>query len=277
MNTVLLTGVIRSGTTLCCSLLNQLPNVVALDEPLKMTEIQALRGQAFVNKIEQRFNQYREMVLQQKQAFSAQTDQQLGQHYSEVKTTGGLRERIVHDGLIAIDKPLDQNFTLVIKHVLPFLLNLETLIGSLPIYGIVRNPMSVLASMNTLATLKDGYYASYREALPGLVEELEKLDDKADRMIALLSWYFEQCKPLLANQQIIYYEDLIASQGKALMPFTPQAANLQEPLVSYNANKIYGSTDILELGNKLLASDGAFWDYYSKDSAEQLLIKLTEK
>ena len=38
---ILLTGIPRSGTTLCCSLLNRLPDVLALVEPLDMSALRA--------------------------------------------------------------------------------------------------------------------------------------------------------------------------------------------------------------------------------------------
>lgn len=277
MSTILLTGVIRSGTTLICLLLNKLPNTVALDEPLKLGKVSRLKGHDFLKHIHQEFNHYRHTALLNRKATSVQLNHHVHQHYSNDKNRYGLREKIVQDGLLTIDKPLDNDFTLVVKHFVPFLLNLDILIKIYPVYGVVRNPLAILASMNTLATLQEGYYKNYTNIIPDVIHSIQQTESRIKRLVKLLAWFFEQCIPLLHSNHILYYEDLIASQGKALTVMLAQGKQLNEPLVNHNNNSLYSSDDLERMAQQLLMSDAAFWEFYSKAQVEQLLQEFLYK
>ena len=51
----------------------------------------------------------------------------------------------------------------------------------------------------------------------------------------------------------------------------PSACLLDEPLESHNLNPFYDRDDMLRIGERLLASDGAYWRFYTKESVEGLL------
>ena len=70
---------------------------------------------------------------------------------------------------------------------------------------------------------------------------------------------------------MIRYEDMIEPGGKALSIITPSANLLNEPLESRNLNPLYDRDDMLRIGERLLASEGACWHFYPKSSVEELL------
>lgn len=51
----------------------------------------------------------------------------------------------------------------------------------------------------------------------------------------------------------------------------PAAASLSARLVSHNANPLYDRESTLRLGERLLQSKGAYWDFYSRTEVETLL------
>src|SRR5712671_1925456 len=55
MRNVLITGTPRSGTTLFCSLLNKVPDIVALHEPMNVWEFPACKSPAAVADVIARF------------------------------------------------------------------------------------------------------------------------------------------------------------------------------------------------------------------------------
>jgi hypothetical protein len=106
---------------------------------------------------------------------------------------------------------------------------------------------------------------------PTLTKELKRIKDKFDRQIYLLSWFYKKYKDSLLSSSIIRYEDMIVSGGKSLSVITPEANQLNEKLESKNKNTLYDVNLMALLGEKLLKNDGAYWDFYSKESVENLL------
>jgi hypothetical protein len=73
---------------------------------------------------------------------------------------------------------------------------------------------------------------------------------------------------------VIRYEDVVVSGGGALGVIVPSARALDEPLLSRNLNPLYDREDMLRIGERLLASEGAYWRFYSRESVEDLLADL---
>jgi hypothetical protein len=104
-----------------------------------------------------------------------------------------------------------------------------------------------------------------------LAEKLAGIEDNTDRQLYLLSWFFDRFLQVLPDTSIIRYENIIASQGAAIEVITPAAKDLAEPLASKNKNPAYDPELFQVLGNKLLKSSGAYWNFYSQESVMQLL------
>ena len=78
----------------------------------------------------------------------------------------------------------------------------------------------------------------------------------------------------MSPEHVIRYEDVVSSRGKALEVVVPSAQHLDEPLGSKNLNPLYDREQMLRLGEKLLASEGAYWHFYTRESVEKLLAVL---
>jgi hypothetical protein len=139
---------------------------------------------------------------------------------------------------------------------------------------VIRNPLSVLASWNSIAVpVQDGHAPGAERIDGALARALAGIDDRLARQLFLLSWFYEKYDRLLPRGAILRYEDTIASGGKSLAPITPLAERLAEPLRSKNANEVYDEKLMHGLGEALLRADGAFWRFYSRESVGQLLAK----
>jgi hypothetical protein len=90
--------------------------------------------------------------------------------------------------------------------------------------------------------------------------------DAEDKWIIKMHIIFERYQRELASEHIIRYEDIVAFGGKALEAIVPAARELDEPLESQNLNPLYSRNEVLRYGERLLQSDGAYWDFYSINS-----------
>jgi hypothetical protein len=181
----------------------------------------------------------------------------------------------VSKGEITIDKELSPDFTLVVKHCGSFTATLDRLVTRFPVYAIVRNPLSMLASWATVE------FAVQRGRVPvaeGLDRELKtklaSIEDVLDRQIHILTWFHERIRRYLPDEAIIRYESIVETGGKALAVVQPSAGSLAEPLQSQNTSDLYDRERMLRIGERLLKSEGAHWQTYSKESVERMLGKL---
>jgi hypothetical protein len=91
----------------------------------------------------------------------------------------------------------------------------------------------------------------------------------------MMSWACERFASELPEQNVIRYEDIVDSGGRALAVISPGAEELDEPLSSRNLGELYDRDTMLRLGERLLESDGAYWHFYSREEVEQLLGQLS--
>ncbi len=250
---VCLTGLPRAGTTLTCKLLNKLPDTLALHEPMKSSAFsKANKANAICAAVENFFEETR-CAIDASNTVVAK------------KNGGRRREKVLR-------RQLQSPFTLCLKHPAAFTALLPELAQSFRCYAIIRNPLSVLGSWNRVEmSVQDGHSPAAEMLNPDLTQRLARLPDKTARQIALLSWYFEQYSRYLSHEKLLRYEDMIASGGKSLRAVSASAEQLVEPLKSRNRKKRYGYELMQELGEKLLRSDGAYWQFYSKESVEAVL------
>ena len=278
-NNVLLTGVPRSGTTLTCYLLNKLPDTVALHEPMKIKELAEAKNHEDVRRKINRFcEEQRASIHTRKRARSRNVDGAVPDNsVSEARSDAGLRQSIAsREREIVVDKQLSQDFMLIIKHTSAFTTLLEGLSGDFPVYALIRNPLATLSSWSSIAFKIQRGHASAAERLdPGLKARLAAIDDDLDRQIYLLGWFYGQFRRYLPERSLIRYESVIESGGRALSVVRPEASELNEPLESRNkSSKLYGYQNMLRIGERLLNSEGAYWDFYTKKSVEHLLAEL---
>jgi hypothetical protein len=272
---IILTGLPRSGTTLTCHLLNKLPDTVALHEPMTVSEFPKLRdSSAICGEIDRFFEATRKSLLKNRTALSKHAQGKVPDNpFPDKYSRSGLRlGRAAAVSKITIDKDLSEDFLLIIKHPAAFTALLPVLVERFRCFAVIRNPVSVLSSWNSIAVPVENGHAPAAENLdPGLKSSLSLLDDKFDRQLFLLSWFFDRYRTFLPEDRIIRYENTIASRGANLTVITEKAAALREPLENKNKNKIYNRDMMHRIAEKLLSSEGAYWDFYDKSQVEKLL------
>ena len=149
---------------------------------------------------------------------------------------------------------------------------LDSLANGYRCYALVRNPLAVLASWNEVdIKAREGRSPTAEAMDPELARELGSLDDAGARQLRLLAWFFERYRDTLPAEAVIRYEDAIASGGAALSPISEAAAELKEPLENRNESELYDPEFVRTMGERLLCSEGAYWDFYSRESVEELL------
>jgi hypothetical protein len=273
---ILLTGLPRSGTTLSCYLLNRLPDTVALHEPMRVRDFAALGDhQAICQSIERYCLEQRDTLRASGRARSKQVAGAVPTNSHQTATTEtGLRMPVVSGGDLVIDKPLSEEFFLVIKHIAAFAAIVEEAARHFPVYALVRNPLAILASWNSIDFgFRQGHAPAAERLDPALAPRLNAIDDQIERQFALLSWFFEQFSRHVPASNVIRYETLIESGGRNLAVIQPEAADLAEPLESHNTNPLYDREGTMRIGEQLLQADGAYWEFYSKESVEALLAE----
>jgi len=271
---VILTGLQRSGTTLACHLLNKLPDTVALHEPMKVARLFAMSsGAERVEEIRRFFGSTRRSILAGGTAVSKNVDGLVpDNHMSPAAVEDGLRKDLATLGTITIGKSLDSDFMLVLKHPAAFTALVKDLARNFPCYAVVRNPLAVIASWNSIDMPAGRGRVPAAERIDGkLKRELGRLGDPGDRQVHIADWFFRQYLEYLPAGSIIFYEDIVSSGGRALKEINGLAGRLDEKLVSKNRNPVYRQDLIRRMGEKLLKADGAFWQFYSRQSVEELL------
>ncbi len=273
-NDVLISGTPRSGTTLTCHLLNKVPDTVALHEPMRVKGFAELDGHTAIAEAVQTFcDGQRESLHERGRAISKNVGGAVpdNPHGSE-KGESGLRKSKASKSEIVVDKPLTEDFTLVIKHNAAFTAVLGDLVKRFRVYAVMRNPLAVMTSWNSIDfNAQRGHVPAGERLDPRLRDALAALDDPLDRQLHLLDWFHEQWHRHLPPESFIRYEEVVESKGRALSVIQPLAADLDEPLESRNLSKLYDREMMLRIGERLLASEGAQWQSYTKESVERLL------
>lgn len=270
---IILTGIARSGTTLTCSLLNKLPQSVALHEPMNPAELVGLDvSTEFLERVAGFFATQRASLLASGTAVSLARGGIVPDNpFEPTVAAEGLRPSTTGSESVQFGKRLGAGFRLSIKHPNCFTATLPALRTRYPCYALVRNPLAVLLSWNTIrAPVHDGRLP-YAEAFDaGLAESLAAEPDRITRQLIILEWYFARYAAHLPPANVIRYEDLVASGGRALAVVDPDAAALDEPLESRNASSLYDSAMVAELAGRLLDLADPCRGYYSRASIEAL-------
>jgi len=265
---IAITGLGQSGTTLACHLLNKVHDTVALSEPMAPTEFEDLMPDtdAVCDGIEGFFERMRRMALGRGEVLTKHKGGVVPDNPKAI--VDGVRQRVVEKGRIPVGKDISEDFLLAIKDVTMFTLLLPTLSGRMPGYAIVRNPLSVVAS--TLSLPVPGWRAIEIYA-PGLAAHLKAAPDPISRQLARNDFFFGLYAEHLPPENVIRYEDIVSSGGKALSIIASSATLLDEPLKSRNLNPLYDRDDMLRVGERLLEREGACWSFYTRKSVEGLL------
>lgn len=266
---VILTGIARSGTTLACALLNRLPQVVALHEPMSPRRLVWLWSRrAVVDRIEAFFATQRTSLLTRGEASSRTRDGRIPDNpYADEPGPDGRRRSVVRDGVVRFEKPLDADFRLVIKHPSCFTALLDGLVGRFPCVAVVRNPLAVLLSWHsTEGNWNRGRQPAAEAFDVSLRRRLDAEPDCLSRQLRMLEWSFSQYATYLPASAVLRYEDIVTSGGAALAAIDPAAAALAEPLRNKNSNPFYRGADVAALAERLLAHESPWRAWYAPEA-----------
>jgi hypothetical protein len=275
---IVITGPGRSGTTLTCFLLNKVPNTIALSEPIapgkyadRMPDYEAV-----ADGIEEYYRNMRKMALTKGLVVSKHSGGMVPDNSKGIKD--GVRQRIVDKGKIPVRKELEPDFYLAIKQPGMFTALLPTLAKRFPSFAIVRNPLAIMLSTSTLQQPHNGRRKSRSAKVtydPQLGERLEENKkegaDKIGQRLLRFHHAFERYHRSLPESHIIRYEDICSTRGKALKVIVPGAEALDEPLENKNLNPLYPRDKVLRFGERLLESEGAYWNFYSRQDVEEIV------
>src|SRR6478735_6362546 len=122
MRNVLITGTPRSGTTLLCSLLNKIPDVVALHEPMNVWDLPNCPTPESAADLIQRFcDQTRRSLHEHGYALSKHVAGKIPDNVAADQVNQrGTRLRHTEHGKVFVEKPLSKDFDLAIKHPVAF-------------------------------------------------------------------------------------------------------------------------------------------------------------
>jgi hypothetical protein len=273
---IILTGIIRSGTTLTCSLLNKLPQCVALHEPMNPDKLlYSDYPEQYIKNINIFFESQRQSLLQNGTAISKANNGKVPDNpFDSSLSFSGLRSSIVKKEQVYFEKNLNDDFKLVIKHPNLFTATLKELLKYYSCFAIVRNPLAILLSWHSIqANVNNGYLPIGEAFDPNLKAELDAEENLINRQIIILRWYFSTYRDLLPNDHVITYEEIVSSGGRAIAVIDPEAALLCQPLENRNLNHLYNPSLINYLADKLISDPSIYTGYYRIEDIEDLRQK----
>ena len=279
--TWLLSGIPRSGTSLCCRLAGGLPDLAALSEPLRPHE-QIEDGSDPRNacvRIETLVGRIRTRILAERRAPSIEFGSRLDDHLaaSGHTDTGGLRRLRAEWGEIPIDKPLSARFGLLVKHNALFAALLPRLAASFPFLALVRNPLAVLASWQTVdLPVHRGRIPMGERFDPELRRTLDGEPDPLRRQIVVLNWFFSRYRAHLPPEHVIRYEDLVGSGGQTLFRLLDHAGAAPVTLKTRNDSALYGKAMTGTLLEALLESSGPWTRFYTPEDCKRVAEQIRE-
>ena len=262
-NICLLSGIPRAGTTLCCRLAGELPNLVALAEPLHgPTLAQANAPAAAADAIAAFLATARARILSDG---LAPTRHRAGQLHDDMvqprsRAGPGLRQPQSEHGEVRIGKRLSADFTLLVKHNALFAALLPVLARRFRCLALLRNPIAVLASWQTVGLpVQRGRVPAGERFDAALRARLDAEPELLPRQLIVLNWFYAQYRAHLAEDAILRYEDVIASGGRALFRRLGAVGD-RRPL--YARTTAPGAGQVDAILSALLKDDGAWRHFY---------------
>ena len=272
--TILLTGIPRSGTTLCCHLLNQQPNTVALHEPISSESFNNSDRQLAIKVINEFVNSSRTEVLASGLVQSKQLDGSIPSN--PVKSDDGhLRKEQVSPGQMRVDETLSDDFLLVVKHNALFTALVNDLVKDFTCYAVVRNPLATLLSWQTVdLPIHQGYVPMGELFDPILQKDLNERETIIDRQLYILRWFYRSFSENLDRKQIIRYEDIVDTNGEALSIVLNHDFKPESKLVNQNANRLYQDVNIELFLHRLIEEADIYSDFYDTNDLQKLAEQL---
>lgn len=273
---LVLTGVPRSGTTLCCHLLGRARRTVALFEPMEV-HLLPREPAAAMAEIEAFFADSRASLTADGSAWSQQVGGRVPDNpFASHRGSDGKRRREAERGRIRLDAPAPAGFSLAIKHNAAFTALLPQLVERFDTCAVVRNPLAVLASWHSVELpVSQGRLPAGEHFDPDLARRLDAEPDRVSRQLLILDWLFERYARCLPPSRVLAYEEVVASGGAALATaFGLELA--AQPLAERNASRLYPARVCEALAARLHEDRGAWRSRYGDDDVAALLERMRE-
>ncbi|NCP65653.1 MAG: hypothetical protein GW763_14030 [Paraglaciecola sp.] len=225
----LISGIPRSGTTLCCKLLNERHDTVALHEPIDPQSIISQTNKTdVVEQIAQQISSL-DWAICQGLSFTHGAkgglilDNPVGQHASN-----GVRNVVAQRGQIKLAARDANSFHLIIKQNAFFTALLSDLTKHYSLVCIVRNPVDVLLSWLTVDLPVNRGRLPAGERFDAELAAALKDKSVSERQLLILQWFFDQFHR--SGLAVVRYEDVIASDGRVLDESLGLPATHRSPL-----------------------------------------------
>lgn len=271
---VALTGVPRGGTTLACHLLHACIDTVALFEPMDVTALDVHVPRA-LDQIEAFYAETRRSLRTSGTAPSKHRDGIVPDNPFGERDAGGRRTLLVDHGQIALGRPVE-DFTLVIKHNAAFCALLPELSARFNSFAIVRNPLAVLASWNTVdLPVGQGRLPAGERLDAALRRKLDEEPMRLERQLTVLRWFYRRFQMHLPPSRVLRYEDIVASGGEVLRHAAGLEGAARNDLSVRNSSALYRQVPTELLAHALLREVDAPWaGWYSHASITDLASAL---
>ncbi len=274
---IALTGVPRSGTTLCCRLLGEASDTVALFEPMEVRDLSGSDHPAALAMVADFFQTSRHSLLETGRARTQQVNGALPDNpFSSCQDAGGKRAHEAVLGDIAINKSLRPDFTLVVKHNAAFTALLPGLAERFETWAVIRNPLAVLASWHSVdLPVSAGRLPAGERLDAGLRDQLALQPVAEERQLMILEWFYSRYRDFLPADRVIRYEEVVATAGGVLAHATGTPVPVT-PLAGRNRSDLYDPSWCLAAAARLLAKEGAWRHFYSAADVEVLAAQLAD-
>ena len=277
---IILTGIPRSGSTLSCNILNHYSNTLALLEPMNPSKLNIENNKSIASlEVVQFIFESRKNILDNQCVITRHKDGVVPTNPLEETMKNALREAIVEVGNIKLENDFNNDFTLIVKHNALFTSILDELVRFFPCYGIVRNPLSVLASWNTVnLPVNRGHIPAGEKFDFELSKNLKNTPDILNRQMIILEWFFSRFDKYLSIDNILKYEDIIQTNGSVFsnLSYGESLNKSLEELENRNANHLYADIDIERLYLKIINTKGSFWKFYTKKDIDLVYLKMKQ-
>lgn len=273
-DTVLLSGIPRSGTTLCCHLLNKFENTLALHEPIDPNTLDLDPGKA-VEAVTKFSQASRETALHSSYVVSKQMGGSVPDNpVSRADDGDGVRRESVLLGKVNVGKRVDDDLALIIKHNALFAALIRPLQSQFRLYALVRNPLPVLASWRSVNLPVGHGRLPMGEAFdPKLSQVLNAESDLLERQLVILRWFFDRYRQL-KDDQVLSYEKLMSSDGAILSKLTPHRCDTPIRVSPQYKNSMLPHEEYRHLARTLIERNEIYEGFYSQAQISSTLDEM---
>jgi hypothetical protein len=218
----------------------------------------------------------RHRVLFEGKVLSRQRGGEIPENPVVARSENGLRALDISLADIQVSERINSSdFTLVIKHNALFTGLLPELVERFPVFAIVRNPLAVLASWNSVdLPVNQGRIPAGELYSPELRVLLDSTSDRILRQLHILEWF---CRRFVAyiDASILRYEEFVCDPaiiGRKLGVAGSYNGNMKRD----SRNQSYDLMLMEQLYRKLQGFGDAIWEFYTPADVDNLMDSLAD-